>query len=358
MHRLRVGNIPVPRIYIAEDAAEAEQLKRRGIPYIVRPEGMDDETIAKHALLSTLRKMFPYIDWRRLFGITGFETLIVDVPGGDGTAHQSGDDGGAEHVADIAEDDRYFSGGVGEDYGERPLDQYVGDLSAYVDIEELQQLHMLPTFLDDIATAIRKNLYGLEWTEGYNKKRGVPLGNFDAGREAKNLIILDVSGSIPRGVSATMLTLIHTLKEYANAALIVTGSTSYFWDVDEEPWSAQEIRSRVGYGNESTMFMDILRENITGQHWGNIVVFGDADRPLPIYRKADQVDKAWRYNDRVFIEDFVGTQVDNLLCFHTGRNKERGNRKHNQTPGFAKWIKEIGLNPPEEVNEEWCRFME
>ena len=357
MHKLVVGNLPVPKLYIAEDAEEAAVLKGKGLPYLIRPVGMSDEHIAKFALLQTLEKMFPYVQWRKIFEIPSYETIIVDVPDGEGTAHQSGSDVDDElHVADIAENERFFSGKVDEDYGERPLDQYVGDMSAVVEIEELQQLHMLPVFLDDIATAIRKNLYGLEWTEGYNKKRGIPLGNFDAGHEAKNLIILDVSGSIPRGISATMLTLIHTLKEHANAALIVTGSTSYFWDVDEEPWSAQMIRNKVGYGNESDMFMNILRDNIIGQHWGNVICFGDADRPMKIYRAADGPDYAWRRND-LHVEDFAGTQVDNLLCFHTGRNKERGNRKQKQTPGFAKWINEVGLYPPEEVNIEWCKFM-
>ena len=360
IQRLRVGNLPLPKVYVADTSEEYAVLGKKGLPRLLRPEGMGDETIAKYALLYTLRKMFPNVHWREFFGIDEFSTIIVDVPGGDAAAHQSGDDSeDAVHIADIAEDDRYFSGGAGEDYGERPLDKYVGDMSAYVSIEELQALHMLPAFLDDIATAIRKNLYGLQWTEGYNKKRGFPLGNFDAGQEKKNLIILDVSGSIPRGVSATMLTLIATLKEHANAALIVTGSTSYWWDVDEQPWSPQEIRDHVGYGNESDMFMDILRNHIAGNRWGNVIVFGDGDRPLILKHSEEKPDYSYRYESKLSIEDFAGTQVDNLLSFHTGRNYERRVRgEKNQTPGYAKWIREIGLEPPEEVNTAWCRFMD
>ena len=368
MHRLKIGTIPIPVVYIAEDRVEAAELRKRGIPYIIRPEGMSDEDIAKAALFTTLKSMLPYINWYKVLGLDPRDTIVIEVPGNEESdpadAHQSGDAGSDSEVADIAMGDRFFEGGVGLDWGERPLDKFIGDRSAEVSIEELQELHLLPVFLDDIATAIRKNLYALNWSEGYNKKRGVPLGNFDAGDEKDNLIILDISGSIPRGVSATMLTLVNTLKEAANAALIVTGSTSYFWDVQDEIPSAQHIRNIVGYGNESEMFHEILTRDIAGRHWGNVIVFGDCDRPVRIGEYTDMLKRddlaEWQrrtYSRYATSENMEGTTVDRLLLYHTGRYVNWKNPKE-RIPGYANWVYEIGIEPEERVDKTWCKFMD
>lgn len=351
MHRIQCGTIPIPVLYVCEDTIEARKVRAAGIPYIIRPNGMTDKKLVAYVLLNVLETKFPHIDWFSYLGLSSYirKELIVHVPGmKDCDSHKSGDDAGGLCITDIADDEREFTSGIeGDDYGERDLSSYIGNAAAaHVKIEELQDLNLLPTFLDDIAEAIKKNLYGMYWSEGFNKKRGVPLGNFDAGGEKPNLIILDVSGSIPKGVSATMLTLIETLRDRANADLIVTGSCSMYWAAGEKLPSPEWIRSHIGYNNEATQFNEIIRTRIAGRQWGNVIAFGDNDCPSAFWGRYSERDKA-----QLTSKDLEGTTVENLLSFHTFQN---------YTPGYARWVDETPgvLLGGETINTEWCDFME
>lgn len=341
MHLLDVGISKIPKIYVCEDIHEAEDAKHYGLPYVVRPIGYDDKKLVGYLMFPTLRKLFPHIKWDKVLGIDEFyDTVIIHVPG-DPEAQAHTENTGDSCVADIAEDDRVFHGGfdIGEyDYYERKLDEYIGDMSSEVNIEELQALNLLPTFLSDIADSIKRNLYGYDWTEGYNKKRGIPLGNFNAERVRKNLVILDISGSIPRGISATMLTLIDTLRTQANADLIITGSTSLYYEAGQELPSPKWIRDHCGYGNEAKQFYDILNKHVIGNEYGNVICFGDDDCP-----------ECWANWQDAELSDMSSTKVGKLWSYHT----------HNlKTPGYARWIKDAGITCDEEQSTKWCRIME
>ena len=341
MHRLDIG-VKIPEIYVCENRKEAEDAKHYGLPYVIRPRGMTDEKITIVLLYRTLQRKFPHIKWTSVFGGVErwIDTVIINVPGDENAqAHTSPT--GDSNIADIAEDDRIFHGGFDEgetDYCERKLYDYIGDMSAEVSIEELQALNLLPSFLSDIADSIKRNLYGYDWTEGYNKKLGVPLGNFNATRERKNLMILDISGSIPRGVSATMLTLIDTLRTQANADLIITGSISMWFEAGSELPDPQWIRNNCGYGNEAVQFLKIMKEHVLGQEFGNVICFGDDDAP----------EYFAGYEGIQFNIDPSATKVGKLWSYHTCREK---------TPGYAKWVKKIGVEVEEEVNTKWCKLM-
>lgn len=349
MYRLKIGGLALPPLYICESRRDATECKKKGVPYLIKPKSMDSAELIKWALLTTLRSKFPHINW---FGVLGIERnkrkeLIVKVPGCNAMAHSftgSNDGTAGDVIVDQAEDTRSFLGGFDDgedDYADRPLGSYIGDFSAEVKIEELQALHLLPTFLDDVAEAIRRNLYGLEWSEGYNKKYGVPIGNFDTAYEAVNLMILDVSGSIPRGISSTMLTLIDTLRTQANADLIITGSCSKFWRAGDELPDPQWIRNRIGLGNEASQFYSILKKEYANRKIGNLICFGDDD--CPEWYEAFNVEKC-----ELKDSDLSGTTVENMLSFHTCSNK---------TPGYAKWAKELGCKS-EVINSSWCRYMD
>lgn len=341
MHRLDIG-VKIPEVYVCEDMAEAESARHYGLPYVIRPGGMDDEKLVIVMMYRTLRRKFPHIKWEEVFGVEEWcDTVIIHVPG-DENAQAHVNSTGDSDLADIATEERVFHGGfeVGElDYCERSLYEYIGDKSAEVSIEELQALNLLPTFLSDIADSIKRNLYGYDWTEGYNKKLGVPLGNFNATRERKNLMILDISGSIPRGISATMLTLIDTLRTQANADLIITGSTSLWYEAGSELPDPQWIRNNCGYGNEARQFYDILEKHVAGHEFGNVICFGDEDCP--------EYFKSYDVGDTK-IPDMSSTKIGKLWSYHTS---------YKRTPGYAKWVKDIGEECEEEVNTTWCKLM-
>lgn len=357
MYKLRIGSLDIPTVYVCDGRKEAMQCRARGVPYLIKPADMSEQELVRLALLRTLKSKFPDIDWRRVLNITGTrKEIVVKVPGSkpDGTpidevgiskgfsTGSDGDEKDGDLVVGQAADSRWFIGGFEEgavDYCDRKLGSFIGDFAAEVKIEELQALSLLPTFLDDITEAIKRNLYGLNWTEGYNKRLGVPLGNFNAASEKTNLMILDVSGSIPRGVSSTMLTLIDTLRIQANADLIVTGSTSMLWKAGEKLPSPEWIRCHIGYGNEASQFYKLLEDNYVGKKIGNLVCFGDDDSPYYFGHPS---------KDKRSAKDFEGTEIDMMWSFHTYSKR---------TPGYAKWAKDFCGCQNEVVNTEWCEYM-
>ena len=141
MHQLNIG-IPIPTVYVCENKREADDAKHYGLPYIIRPKGYTDEMLVACVMYRTLVKKFPHINWNKFFGRNmGESTIIIKVPGDkDAKAHR--ESSGDSNVADIATDERVFSSGLEDecDYAERKLDEYIGDMSSKVNIEQLQKL--------------------------------------------------------------------------------------------------------------------------------------------------------------------------------------------------------------------------
>lgn len=365
MHRLQCCGLPLPEIYVCDNQAEAKVLLDAGIPCVITK--MDDIKIVKIILLRTLKKKFPHIKWNEVLKVRETANLNIMVPGsgrkpeqvkveadGDhdddlkeewkprGTSEekrQATDRGGTQ----IAESERVIQGGgEGPDTvtpEKVPIDEYCLDAAASVNIEQLQALGFLPKFMSDAADAIRINLENrMEWRECFNKKLGECVGDVGYGDIARNLIILDVSYSIPEGISATMLQLIATLREQAEADLIVTGGRSLFFPREEELPDPDWLRGAIPRSNESRMFKAILREHIAGRHYGNVISFGDNDTPY------------W-YED---VEDFMkvlnmdGTRIDRVMHYHTWSNCRTG---------YATWCRAVSPDCVEEFDTSWCRVM-
>lgn len=345
MHKLSIAGIRIPDVYVCENKREAEDAKHYGLPYIMRPKGYDDEKLIAYVMFRTLRSKFPHINWFKVFKINPENTIIIHVPGDEEAEAHAELGTGDSNIADIAEDERVFHGGFEEgelDYCERKLDEYIGDMSSEVNIEQLQALNLLPTFLSDIADSIKRNLYGYDWTEGYNKKRGIPLGNFNAERVRKNLIILDISGSIPRGISATMLTLIDTLRTQANADLIITGSTSLFYANGDSLPDPRWIRCNCGYGNEAKQFYKILHEHVMGNEYGNVICFGDNDCP--------EYFKQYESRPIALDKEMSQTKVGKVWHYHTWSK--------DKPCGYGKWVEQMHIPHEEEHDTSWCKIMD
>lgn len=336
MHRLKYDGIPLPEIYICRSSKEAKVIAEAGIPYVITQRS--DEEIIKIILYRTLRKRFPHIRWEMVLGINPHESMIVRVPG----CHVKGEVGVFDgdpmgRSVDIADDVRTFdSKGSEWDMKRVELSRYCADAAAHVNIEQLQALHMLPKFMDDAVDAIRMNIEDrILWRECWNKRLGSCVGEFDYTSEAPNLIILDVSGSIPDGISATMLELIDTLRDQANADLIITGSTSRYWSRDDELPDPEVIRMRIGYANESYEFFRILRERVANRHFGNVISFGDND--APDYR-----------NERWFKGCMDGVEIDRVMHYHT---------LYERRTGYAMWCREACPECEEVFDTSWCKVM-
>lgn len=373
LQRVMIDGIELPRLYIAENRKDAELAQSKGIPYVRWTRGQDE--LIRILLRPALERMFPHIRWDKVLGRRRrFKTMVVldEVHQGEETdqvkevgkindhADEACDwkpedaedtdismlpfadeDDVVTELSDSTTNERLFhDDGVVEMRTIKKMDlaDYVGDMSSYVNLEMLQRLRLMPAFIGDILDCVKLNIgSGMFWAEGYNKRLGLPVGRYNSSGQLPNLIILDVSGSIPRGISATMISLVDTLRTQLSADLIVTGSNSRFYPMGSELPTPQQIRNQFGYGNESTDFFGILTKNIRGRHYGHVFSFGDNDTPA----YAD-----FKRNPEYGLE---GTMVEHVHHYHTGIWTQS-----NYRTGYAKWCHMLSKQPIEEQNTDWC----
>lgn len=355
LSRVTIEGINFPKLYIAENMNDVRIAMENGLPFVRWTQGND--ALVRAILLPTLKKMFPGIKWYKLFNIRPFKTKITiyehcaeDIePDYAATSEfveedetvqavdtEISDQDPSEEIceegSDITTGTRLFDN-RGNMVIEKKLsiEQYAGDLSAYVNLEVIQSLHLMPQFIGDILDCVRINLVSAnKWSEGYNKKLGATVGNFNRSSQLPNLIILDVSASIPRGISATMLALIDTLRTQCNAELIITSTCSKYYGMNDKLPSPQELRDMFGYGNESSMFIDILNNKVAGRNFGHVFSFGDYDTPS---------------YERLRCEN---TKVEKVHHFHAYAS---------DSTGYAKWCRMIDPNVQEEFDNDWCSII-
>lgn len=373
MHRLQAGGLPLPEVYVCRTKAEAMTLSDNGIPYI--KTSMPDIDIVKVVLYRILKNKFPYIKWNKILGASCTRRLNVIVPGRKVQTDEDGDknpiiidpnavaesDGihddverdeaesfeeekildDGHGVSFIAEDYREFDNEGIEDVRDRtvPVDEFCFDEASHVNIETLQALGFLPKFMDDATRAIRINMENrMMWRECWNKRLGAAVGDVNYSTEAANLIILDISGSIPEGISATMLRLVDSLRTQTNAEVIITGSTSMYWGDGEELPEPEWIRDHIGYGNEAQEFFRILKDHIQGRHFGNVISFGDNDCPYSRFNARDTPGN----------NPLVGTRVDRVMHYHTTFQRETG---------YARWVGVFCPDAEQVIDTSWCEVM-
>ena len=371
IQRVKIGNIQLPRLYICETNEDVQLARSNGLPYVRWKEGMD--SFVKALLRPAIERLFPGINWNAVLGkrkpirsrVVITESVHDESDPGmadydkdemlanqyqyDEIEHDYSDaepDDGEEftRVVDIADgerscqQDRSFFGYDSFDEDRLSVYDYVGDVDSQVDIEVLQKLKMLPDFVGKISDIIRKNLSANQyWTEGYNKKLGQPLGNFKNRSVLPNLMIIDISASIPDGIAATMLMLADTLRTECNAELIITSRRSGYYPLGAELPKVQTLRDYYGRSNESAEFMAILDQYIAGREWGHVISFGDDDYPgMLMYCHEDK-------------PDMTGTVVHQVHHYHTRHRYTR--------TGYARWVHEVCPEADEEFDTSWCKIM-
>lgn len=346
LQRVTMQGIPLPRLYIAENINDVALAKSKGIPYVKWNRGQDE--LIKFILRPFLERMFPDIKWDKVLGPRRrFKTKVEMVNGGhDDTSDLSDgsvstpdqdDDGTLCETADIAKDYRTFDRrNGGGDIESVDLSTYVGDLSSHVNLEILQSLRLMPAFIGDILDCIKVNVgSGQFWQEGYNKRRKLYVGNYNSAAQLPNLIILDVSYSIPRGISSTMLMLIDTLRSQVNADLIVTGRHTKWFPMGEPLPSPQRLREMVPLGQESIEFIEIMNKHVRGRHYGHVFSFGDNDRP-------------GLYDNPHLKLDLVGTEVEHVHSYHTWDDK---------LTGYCLWCDDLARKPHVSIDTTWCEVI-
>lgn len=189
--------------------------------------------------------------------------------------------------------------------------EFIKDSAAYVNIEVLKGLNVFPIWLDDIEKAVSTNIHNFATFNNnmYNKKLDGMYGAVELASPNKNLIIIDISGSIPRAVSTTCLTLAKNLTETFYADLIITGTISTFYPYEEIYKLDVKTAYENGMDNDQAYFKKIVTE--TERQYECAIVFGDNDSPGGRWTKGDK-----------YISDEEGKKlckwkVNKLVSLHT-----------------------------------------
>ena len=306
-----------PQVY---RVSKHEQSPPVGVPYIIAEQV--DFALVFRVMVPMLQKQHPYFNWKKVYeNVTGKEFSNQRV----------------YYEGDPIEFDgySYYASGTGE--CDVTLEELAADENSYVDLDVLAKMGMLPKFLDDIREAIKVNVTNsYMWNDGYNKKTGICSGFLVEQPRPRSLIILDISSSIPDGVSAGMMTLIKTITEIVSADLIITASRSYFYTLEEvRQLDIDEVRREIPRGNESLMFREILDTH--DMDYDNVIAFGDTDNPGTI--KLNQ-----KINTKRFYSFFVGGSYDTY-----GHWSKKG-------AGYGRWVLENNPSAVMISDTTWAKF--
>lgn len=343
MKRLKLGSIKIPEIYVTNKDSEARMLRENGIPFIKWRSS--NKSLIKYIMADYLTKILPSIDWYKQYNLNTDTQVFVCDSGG--------------------------SFGKSFDKEENPIEkteihEYLGDISYKVNVEVLQELNLLPTFLMDITDAIRKNLVNTKWTQGYNKKHGMCIGNVSPVKQLRNLIIVDISASIPIGIANTLLLLLDTMKEQLVADVIITGGLSFGWNYEEQLPTPEEMRKMVPRANEGYYFRELLLNKFNNRHYNHVIVFGDDDNPMMEWHQNKHEyrhhgDESTLYGDDytykhggIYADDLknIHIKVNNLYSYHTRNSSYRSVH----TPGYGRWVVKTNPNVKEELDSErWVK---
>lgn len=299
-----------------------------GMPYIRAYSGETDTFLVYRILLPWLMKNYRHYNW---------ENIYEEITGRKYSMHPI-------YFSEEPKPDDY----EGRKYGQEErhcfeetmtIEQMMEDIS-YVDLDVIMEMRLMPTFMNDISEAIRKNVTNSwMWCDGYNKKNGLCTGYLYQPPESKTLIIVDLSWSIPEGVSVGLIGLMNTMVDITNADLILTGGCSKFFTNEEALTLTPEyIRKAIPRANESYDFVRILTSR--DMNYETIISFGDSDEP-DIY--SQQLQHVSSGGVKRLYDFFVGYR-DRYGCLY----------KHGT--GYARWVSQ--LNPNCEIirQTEWAKM--
>ena len=224
------------------------------------------------------------------------------------------------------------------------LKNYIRDCSAYLDIQKLKDLQVFPTWLTSIEEAIETNLHRFATfdTNMYNKKLDGMYGGISLHSPNKNLIIIDISGSIPRSVSATCLALSKNLAESFYADLLITGSKSTLYPYEEiQTLDVNKVYEDNGMDNDQVWFRKLVSGD--NRKYQTVVVFGDFHSPS--YAWSNPFNRGSKTISTEEGKKICKWQVEKVISF----NKE----SNNKIAGYADWFE------PDEVEHipDWVKYL-
>lgn len=338
MELLTSKKFKLPTVYFITDREEIKELPL-GVPFIYGDKSVKNEMIrilefeilytkaVSTGLPFNFKKLLKDAGYKDLQNFWWNNTVFIDY-----ATEEALDADYFEDKKDISKDKTLFK-------------DFIRDSAAYVDIKKLKDLNVFPLWLDKIEDSVRTNIHNFAVYNPnmYNKKLEGMYGSLDLLTPDRNLIIIDISGSIPKAVSTTCLILAKNLAETFYADLLITGSKSTLY-VYENLYTLDvtTIYEENGMDNDQVHFKQLITSEI--KHYKTVIVFGD--------------NHTWRgtwsneYNKNtktISLEDgkkMSKWKADHLICLHTTES--------NRIPGYGDCFN----HKTEEFIQNWVKYLD
>lgn len=334
MELLKSKKFEIPVIYYITDREEIKDLPI-GIPFIYGKEKEKEAIIRllEYEVLyrAALKTGYPF-DFKKILKENGYDDIrsysFTDCPYMEYNT---------DPEALITE--RYTMKPLNSKAGYNLFSNFIKDGSVYVDIQALKNLKAFPIWMEDLEDSLTENINTFATFNPYlyNKKLDGIYGDITLTPPPKNLVIIDISSSIPRAASATSLALARNFSESYYADLLITGSDSVLYPYEEvHKLDVTTIYETIGMNNECFDFRNLLFN--TERKYGTAIVFGDNHDP----------SYGWQGEANLSIKDgkkLNKWNIKKVISLHT--------RSNTLLAGYARFFE------PKEIKhiKDWIKFL-
>jgi hypothetical protein len=336
MKKLESKKFRLPTIFLISDRSEIKEIPI-GIPFIFADKEEEDSLIRlfeyEFLYQAAMKSGYPF-NFRKILEDNGYNDLET-FSYNDSVYMEFVTEGMIEEECDVEtiELTKFKKEGS-------LFQQFIKDNSVYVDIAKLKELNVFPVWLDKIEEAISTNIHNFAVFNNnmYNKKLEGMYGSLELTSPKRNLIIIDISGSIPRGVSSTCLSLAKNLCETFYADVLITGSKSILFNYENIHELNINTIYEIGMNNDQTYFKALLESE--EKHYATAIVFGDNDYP------GDRWQSARKYISDADGKKLCKWKIDHLISFHT--------KGIEHLAAYGRWFSPTS----EERIKDWVKYLD
>lgn len=340
MKLLQSKKFEIPKIFLVSDRSELKELPI-GVPFIFGDDSIEEYIIRllEYEILysAAIKTGYPF----------NFKKLLLDNGYDDITNFGWHETVYMDYVTEgMIEDSELSDFRVLDSDRSHEFKRYAKDSSCYVDIEKIKALNIFPIWLEKIEQAISTNIHNFSVFNPnmYNKKLEGMYGGLELSSPPRNLIIIDISGSIPKAVSTTTLTLAKNLSETFYADILITGSKSTLYEYERiYELDINTIYNENGTDNDQTYFKKLVSSE--KKIYNTVIAFGDNHSPCD----------AWSNNYNIKTKEISREdgkklcmwETKNLISFHTTSN--------DKIAGYADWF----TFEPDNIQKitDWVKYL-
>lgn len=202
--------------------------------------------------------------------------------------------------------------------------RYVKDGTCYVHLDKIKELNIFPIWLDKIEEAISTNIHNFSMFNPnmYNKKLEGMYGNIELSSPSRNLIVSDISASIPKAIGTMQVTMAKFMSETFYCDLLITGKKTKFIPYEEiYSMDMQAIYDECGNAQECIEFRKIITDEV--KEYNTCIIFGDNHSVCDSWGGSNVVSKKEG-------KKLCKWDIKKMIAFHT---TEPGT-----IPGFGDWF--------------------